>query len=74
MLTLPQDKSWADYDYLSVFCHRARQDFAHVRIPRDQLTIPVARGSGAYQVATSSAAVVVAAIAFVFLRVQNAEI
>ncbi|XP_022665167.1 protein Skeletor, isoforms B/C-like isoform X2 [Varroa destructor] len=46
MLTLPQDKSWADYDYLSVFCHRARQDFAHVRIPRDQLTIPVARGSG----------------------------
>ncbi|XP_003741831.1 protein Skeletor, isoforms B/C [Galendromus occidentalis] len=46
MLTLPQDKSWSDYDYLSVFCHRARQDFAHVRIPREQLSVPVASRSG----------------------------
>lgn len=68
MLTLPQDKSWSDYDYLSVFCHRARQDFAHVRIPREQLSVPLASRSGAYGMIASSSAILLAALVVFMMR------
>ena len=38
-LTLPEGRSWTDYDYLSIWCERANQNFGHVLIP-DNIQLP----------------------------------
>lgn len=41
-LSLRHGASWDQYEWLSVYCIKASQDFAHIRLP-DKLTVPVAQ-------------------------------
>ena len=38
-MTLPEGRSWTDYDYLSIWCEAANQNFGHVLIP-DNIQLP----------------------------------
>ncbi|KAK8778661.1 hypothetical protein V5799_019997 [Amblyomma americanum] len=41
-LRLREGGSWVQYEWLSVYCLKASQDFAHIRLPTpDKLTVPV---------------------------------
>uniref|UniRef100_A0A131YTZ5 Chitin-binding protein n=1 Tax=Rhipicephalus appendiculatus TaxID=34631 RepID=A0A131YTZ5_RHIAP len=41
-LSLHQGASWDQYEWLSIYCIKASQDFAHIRIP-DKLSVPLAQ-------------------------------
>ena len=46
MLLLPADKKWSDYEYLSMWCDIALQNFGDVKIPADVSLPPYTGGGG----------------------------